>query len=67
MSNLTSTNGMACKGWLLENEKQANYVEQKAEEVKLFMAYAKGAISSNNIWFLDNRYSNHTIGIKVTG
>lgn len=32
VSNLTSTNGMACKGWLLENEKQANYVEQKAEE-----------------------------------
>ena len=45
-------------------EKQANYVEQEEDQVKLFMAYNEEVVSSNNIWFLDSGCSNHMTGIK---
>ncbi|KAL6312732.1 hypothetical protein AAG906_015139 [Vitis piasezkii] len=32
-------------------EKQANYVEQEEDQVKLIMAYNEEVVSSNNIWF----------------
>ncbi|RVW37270.1 Retrovirus-related Pol polyprotein from transposon TNT 1-94 [Vitis vinifera] len=44
--------------------KQANYVEQEEDQVKLFMAYNEEVVSSNNIWFLDSGCSNHMTGIK---
>ncbi|KAJ0083656.1 hypothetical protein Patl1_30606 [Pistacia atlantica] len=44
--------------WKLR-EKQASYVEQEEEEVKLFMAYHADTTTSNNIWFLNNGCSNH--------
>ncbi|WKA12164.1 hypothetical protein VitviT2T_029580 [Vitis vinifera] len=45
-------------------EKQANYVEQEEDQVKLFMAYNEEVVFSNNIWFLDSGCSNHMTGIK---
>ncbi|KAL6348546.1 hypothetical protein AAG906_013166 [Vitis piasezkii] len=47
-------------------EKQANYVEQEEDQVKLFMAYNEEVVFSNNIWFwIVDLDESHKLKVKL--
>ena len=45
-------------------EKQANYVQEEADDNKLFMAVADAVDVPNDVWFVDSGCSNHMCSNK---